>query len=98
MDEEIFQLRATSGPNHEPEESKCCINRMSERETVVELPFAAGCCPCVGKLQVKGVVRVQISGAEISPAYSPPHMHEPHLEPKSRAQDVHITPHQSRRR
>jgi hypothetical protein len=31
--------------NHE--ESKNCINRMSERETVVELPFAADCCPCV---------------------------------------------------
>jgi hypothetical protein len=24
---------------------------MSERETAVELPFAAGCCPCVGKLR-----------------------------------------------
>jgi hypothetical protein len=27
------------------------INRMSERETVVELPFAADCCPCVEKLR-----------------------------------------------
>jgi hypothetical protein len=27
------------------------INRMSERETVVELPWAAGCCPCVEKLR-----------------------------------------------
>jgi hypothetical protein len=24
---------------------------MSERETVVELPFAADCCPCVEKLR-----------------------------------------------
>ena len=24
---------------------------MSERETVVELPFAADSCPCVGKLR-----------------------------------------------
>jgi hypothetical protein len=28
------------------------MNRMSEeRETVVELPFAAGCCPCVERLR-----------------------------------------------
>jgi hypothetical protein len=27
------------------------MNRMSERETVVELPFAADCCPCVEKLR-----------------------------------------------
>jgi hypothetical protein len=27
------------------------MNRMSERETVVELPFAAECCPCVEKLR-----------------------------------------------
>jgi hypothetical protein len=27
------------------------MNRMSERETVVELPFAAGGCPCVEKLR-----------------------------------------------
>jgi hypothetical protein len=25
--------------------------RMSEREKVVELPFAADCCPCVEKLR-----------------------------------------------
>jgi hypothetical protein len=30
---------------------KCYINRMSARETVVELPFAADCCPCVEKLR-----------------------------------------------
>jgi hypothetical protein len=33
------------------EESKCCINRMSERGTVVELPWAADSCPWVGKLR-----------------------------------------------
>jgi hypothetical protein len=33
------------------EESKCCINRMTEREPVAELPFAADCCPCVEKLR-----------------------------------------------
>jgi hypothetical protein len=27
------------------------MNRMSERETAVELPFAADCCPCVEKLR-----------------------------------------------
>jgi hypothetical protein len=27
------------------------MNRMSERETVVELPFAADCCPCVKELR-----------------------------------------------
>jgi hypothetical protein len=26
-------------------------DRMSERETVVELPWAADCCPCVEKLR-----------------------------------------------
>jgi hypothetical protein len=44
--------RTTSGPsNHRAEESKCCINRMSERETVVGLPWAADSCPWVGKLR-----------------------------------------------
>jgi hypothetical protein len=27
------------------------MNRMSERETTVKLPFAADCCPCVEKLR-----------------------------------------------
>jgi hypothetical protein len=27
------------------------MNRMAERETVVELPWAADSCPCVGKLR-----------------------------------------------
>jgi hypothetical protein len=27
------------------------LNRMSEREMLVELPFAADCCPCVEKLR-----------------------------------------------
>jgi hypothetical protein len=40
--------RATSGPSEVP---KCCIGRMSERETVVELPLAADSCPCVEKLR-----------------------------------------------
>jgi hypothetical protein len=46
------QLSAT--PDHqttESEKSKSYISRMSERETVVELPFAADCCPCVEKLR-----------------------------------------------
>jgi hypothetical protein len=30
---------------------KCCINRMSERETVAELPWAADCYPRVEKLR-----------------------------------------------
>jgi hypothetical protein len=51
LDREIANLSATSGPSdHRAEESKCCIDRMSERETVVELPFAADRCPCVKKL------------------------------------------------
>jgi hypothetical protein len=42
----------TSIPNHSAEESKYCINRMSERETVV-LPkvVPADSCPCVEKLR-----------------------------------------------
>jgi hypothetical protein len=44
--------RTTSGPsNHRAEESKCYINRISERETVVGLPWAADSCPWVGKLR-----------------------------------------------
>jgi hypothetical protein len=27
------------------------MNRMSEREIVFKLPFAADCCPCVEKLR-----------------------------------------------
>jgi hypothetical protein len=38
-----------------------CINRMSERETVVELPFAADCCPCVGECGVAMGVWVRSS-------------------------------------
>jgi hypothetical protein len=30
---------------------KCCSNRMSEREIVVELPWDADCCPCVEELR-----------------------------------------------
>jgi hypothetical protein len=30
------------------------MNRMSERETAVELPFAADRCPCVEKLRTEG--------------------------------------------
>jgi hypothetical protein len=33
---------------------------MSERETVVELPFAADCCPCVEKLRTVSPVTVGI--------------------------------------
>jgi hypothetical protein len=47
-----WPISSTSGPsNHRAEESKRYIDRMSERETVVELPFAADCCPCVEKLR-----------------------------------------------
>jgi hypothetical protein len=49
---EIAKKNATSGPSdHRAEKSKSCINRMSERETVVELPWAADSCPWVEKLR-----------------------------------------------
>jgi hypothetical protein len=36
---------------------------MSERETVVELPFAADCCPCVEKLRT--VLPLMLGGGAV---------------------------------
>jgi hypothetical protein len=47
----LGQLRATSGPNHEPRSPNIELIGYQSRETVVELPWAAGCCPCVEKLR-----------------------------------------------
>jgi hypothetical protein len=44
------RLRATSGPNRRGVQI-LNINRMPERETLVELPWAADCCLCVEKLR-----------------------------------------------
>ena len=46
MPHSLMALRREDG-----EESKCRMNRMSEREAVAELPWAADCCPWVGKLR-----------------------------------------------
>jgi hypothetical protein len=44
-------------------ESKCQVNwKLSERETVVELPWAADCRPCVEKLRTVLPVTVGIRG------------------------------------
>jgi hypothetical protein len=36
------------------------MNRVSERETVVRLPFAADCCPCAEKLRTVLTLTVDI--------------------------------------
>jgi hypothetical protein len=44
-------MRHLRTSDHRAEESKCYINRMSERETVVGLPWAADSCPGVEKVR-----------------------------------------------
>ena len=52
MDSETASVKsAFSGPNWEPRVVKNVKLMVSERETVVELPWAADSCPCVEKLR-----------------------------------------------
>jgi hypothetical protein len=69
---------STAGPNREPRSQKVILIGRQRRETVVRLPFAADCCPCVAKLRTElpfsvgirdGVVQlVPILGGVVSSA------------------------------
>ena len=58
MDWETAPVKsALSGPNREPRSQNAKLVGVSEGETVVELPWAAGCCPCVVEAASPGWVR-----------------------------------------
>ena len=69
MDRETAPVKsAIAGPNREPRSQNVELNwTVSEREKVVELPWAADCCPCVGHQGYGSVATV--SGS------SRPHLH-----------------------
>jgi hypothetical protein len=46
----VLVSHTAAGPNRQPRSQKVCV-KSRDTETVIEIPFAADCCPCVEKLR-----------------------------------------------